>query len=209
MNVEESYKHWSVQYDTNINKTRDVEAVAIRDVLSDIHFNKCLEIGCGTGKNTAWLVTKGANVLSVDLSEEMLVMARQKITANNVSFVKADVTQNWDFTTDTFDLVVTSLVLEHIENLETIIKLIAQHLATGGILYIGELHPSKQYTGSKARFQTEAGEQLVPAFTHHLTDFTDAAKNNGLELEVIKEYFDNDDRSTPPRILALKFRKQD
>ena len=207
MNVKEAYKNWSQQYDTNINKTRDLEAFSIRDVLSDIKFNNCLEIGCGTGKNTEWLITKGENIVAVDVSDEMLSIARQKITNKSVSFLKADVIENWDFICETFDLVVCSLVLEHIENIEIIINRIAEHLEIGGVFYIGELHPFKQYTGSKAKFETEAGEQIVTSFTHHVTEFTQAAKAHGLKIEEIKEYFDDDDRSNPPRILALTFIK--
>jgi trans-aconitate methyltransferase len=59
MNVEEAYKHWSAQYDTNQNKTRDSEAISLRETLRDIKFENCLKIGCGTGKNTEWLLTKG------------------------------------------------------------------------------------------------------------------------------------------------------
>ncbi len=59
MDVQEAYKYWSEQYDTNINKTRELEAISLRDTLSEIKFEKCLEIGCGTGKNTEWLITKG------------------------------------------------------------------------------------------------------------------------------------------------------
>jgi hypothetical protein len=33
----------------------------------------------------------------------------------------------------------------------------------------------KQYTGAKAKFKTEAGEQIVTAFTHHIKEFTEAA----------------------------------
>lgn len=29
MNVEEAYKHWSAQYDSNQNKTRDLEAISL------------------------------------------------------------------------------------------------------------------------------------------------------------------------------------
>ena len=207
MNVKEAYKNWSQQYDSNINKTRDLEAISIRDILSEIKFNNCLEIGCGTGKNTEWLITKGENIVGVDISDEMLSIAKQKVTGKSVSFIKADVTENWDFTSASFDLIVCSLVLEHIENLEIIIMQIAEHLKIGGLLYIGELHPFKQYMGSKAKFETEAGEQIVTGFTHHITDFTEIAKKVGLKLEVIKEYFDDDDRSNPPRILALTFIK--
>lgn len=138
----------------------------------------------------------------------MLSIAKEKVKDKTVSFLKADVTENWDFTSETFDLVFCSLVLEHIEDIQNIIKHIAEHLNVSGVLYIGELHPFKQYTDSKARFETEAGEQIVTAFTHHITEFTEAAKAHGLKMEEIREYFDDNDRSYPPRILTLKFRKQ-
>jgi 2-polyprenyl-3-methyl-5-hydroxy-6-metoxy-1,4-benzoquinol methylase len=208
MNVKEAYKYWSEQYDTNLNKTRDLEAVSLRDSLSDSSFDNCLEIGCGTGKNTEWLVSKGNNIVAVDISNEMIAIARQKVTDKRVSFVMADVTESWGFTSDTFDLVVCSLVLEHIENIQYVIRQIAEHLKANGLLYIGELHPCKQYTGSKPKFETEAGGQTVTAFTHHITDFTNAASACGLKSEEIREYFDDNDRSNPPRILVLKFRKQ-
>lgn len=92
MNIKEAYKNWSEQYDTNINKTRDLEAISLRDMLSEIKFEKCLEIGCGTGKNTEWLVTKGENMIAVDISDEMLSIAKQKVTDKSVSFIIADVT---------------------------------------------------------------------------------------------------------------------
>jgi len=71
MNTEQAYNNWASQYDTNINKTRDLEAIALRTMLSTIAFESCLEIGCGTGKNTAWLVEKANQITAVDLSAEM------------------------------------------------------------------------------------------------------------------------------------------
>lgn len=207
MDVEESYKHWSSQYDTNINKTRDLEAVSLRQSLSDIQFENCLEIGCGTGKNTEWLITKGKRILAVDISDDMLNIAKQKITDDNVRFVKADITGDWHFTDETFDLVVCSLVLEHIEDIASVIQEIADHLRPGGTLYIGELHPFKQYTGSKARFETEQGEQVVPCFNHHVSDFTMAAVKVGLKIESLDEFFDKD-KVFIPRILTLRFSKE-
>lgn len=207
MNVKEAYKHWSLQYDTNINKTRDLEAVSLRECLSKYKFSNCLEIGCGTGKNTEWLITKCDSVLAIDISDDMLSIAKQKLTDKKVSFINVDVTSNWNFTKEKFDLIVCSLVLEHIEDIRDIIKKIATHLTNGGILYIGELHPFKQYTGSKPKFETETGEQIVSAFTHHITDFTEAANDNGLKTIEIKEYFDDNDRSSIPRILNLVFQK--
>jgi ubiquinone/menaquinone biosynthesis C-methylase UbiE len=205
MNVEEAYDQWSSQYDSNANKTRDLEATALRDTLKEISFSKCLEIGCGTGKNTSWLITKARSVTAVDLSAEMLTKAKEKIVSSHVQFIQADIRLDWTFG-NSFDLISFSLVLEHIENLETVFKEAVKSLVPGGHIYIGELHPFKQYTGTKARFDTENGQQIVDCFNHHISDFIKAAKQCGLTLVDINEYFDNDDRSSVPRILTVVFR---
>ena len=81
MTIEEAYNNWASQYDTNLNKTRDLEGVALRENLSGMSFKTCLEMGCGTGKNTKWLLTKVNEMTAVDFSNEMLTVARTKINS--------------------------------------------------------------------------------------------------------------------------------
>ncbi len=208
MNTKQAYNIWSKQYDTNINKTRDLEAIVLRKVLENIHFNSCLEIGCGTGKNTEWLITKAKQITAVDLSEEMLAKAKEKISSEIVQFIQADITFDWTFSKKQYDLVTFSLVLEHIQNLDHVFQEVSKSLAKEGLVYIGELHPFKQYEGSKARFETEDGIQVVECFNHNISDFIDSAKKHNLELINIDEYFDGNDRTTIPRILTLLFQKK-
>lgn len=206
MNVQQAYNNWAAQYDTNLNKTRDLEAKSLRESLSNISFHHCLEIGCGTGKNTVWLMEKASQVTAVDLSEEMLAKAREKINSPKVKFVQADITQPWHFAEGKYDLVTFSLVLEHIEDLGAIFEKLSGLLQSGGHVYIGELHPFKQYTGSKARFETESGVQVVTCFNHHISEFVQQAKKPGLILEELYEYFDEDQQEIP-RILTLILKK--
>jgi ubiquinone/menaquinone biosynthesis C-methylase UbiE len=207
MKPQEAYNSWALQYDTNENKTRDLEATALRDILSTISFNSVLEIGCGTGKNTEWLLQKAEHIIAVDLSEEMLLKAKEKIQSQKIEFIKTDINSEWDFTKRTFDLIGFSLVLEHIENLDHIFKEVYKKLNDQGFVYIGELHPFKQYSGSKARFETEEGLQVVQCFNHNISDFIQSAKKYGLKLFELDEYFDNDDKMSIPRILTLIFQK--
>ena len=207
MNVRQAYNIWAEQYDTNNNKTRDLEALALRKTLADLEFNSCLEIGCGTGKNTEWLVTKSKEITAVDLSEEMIARAKEKISSGKVSFLQADITKNWSLGVRRFDLVTFSLVLEHIENLESIFKEVANVTIDGGHVYIGELHPFKQYSGSKARFDTSEGQKVVTCFDHNISDFIQSAKKFGFEIEDINEYFDDDNHKSIPRILTILLRK--
>ena len=207
MNVQQAYNIWADQYDTNQNRTRDLEGVALREVLQNITFENCLEIGCGTGKNTEWFIGKASTVTSIDLSEEMLLKARAKISSDKVNFIQADITKDWDFATQQYDLVGFSLVLEHIENLEEIFRKVAKCTYAGSHVYVGELHPFKQYAGTKARFETEEGLQIVTCFNHNMSDFTQTAKRFGFEIVEVNEYFDDNDRSNIPRILTLLFKK--
>ena len=78
---------------------------------------------------------------------------------------------------------------------------------TGSYVYVDELHPFKQYTGTKARFETAQGLQIVPCFNHNISDFTQAAKSFGFEIIAVNEYFDENNRANIPRILTLVFRK--
>ncbi len=206
MEIQNAYNQWASQYDTNANKTRDLEAVALRNNLNNIPFSNCLEIGCGTGKNTEWFVTKTTQVTSVDFSEEMLAKAKQKITASNVQFIQADIKNNWEFGNH-FDLVSFSLVLEHIKNLDDVFDKSNQALQNGGYIYIGELHPFKQYTGTKARFETTEGIYVVECYNHHISEFLNAAKKYNFRLIELGEHFDDDNKNNIPRILTLVFQK--
>ncbi len=208
MQTQDAYNTWAKTYDEVLNKTRDVEAHALKLILSKIIFTNCLEIGCGTGKNTAWFIETGKQITAVDLSEEMLAKAKEKITSDNVEFIQADITNGWGFASKKYDVVSFSLVLEHILNINHIFKEASKVLNAAGKIYIGELHPFKQYAGSKARFETENGTQVVECFTHHISDFINAAKNYGLALIELDEHFDDGNNNEIPRILTMVFEKK-
>lgn len=206
MNTKQAYNLWSEQYDTNANKTRDLEARALRETLAKLEFSHCLEIGCGTGKNTEWFLGKTNHIIAVDLSEEMIAKAKSKINSDKVKFLLADINKGWDFTESKFDLISFSLVLEHIENLDHIFRETSKKILPGGIIYIGELHPYKQYLGTKARFETKEGTQILECYNHNISDFVQSAKKSGLNIKDIREFFDEDESTGVPRVLALVFK---
>jgi ubiquinone/menaquinone biosynthesis C-methylase UbiE len=207
MEVGKAYNSWAAQYDSNENKTRDLEALALKKILVDKAFKHCLEVGCGTGKNTEWLLSICEKITAIDLSEGMLAIAKEKLNSAKVNFSIADITKDWTFTNPPYDLVTFSLMLEHIEDLDAIFEKLSQVTTTGSYIYIGELHPFKQYTGSKARFETESGTQVVTCFNHHVSDYTKAADTFGFRLIQLDEQFDDQDRNQIPRILNLLFVK--
>jgi ubiquinone/menaquinone biosynthesis C-methylase UbiE len=205
MSTQKLYDQWSATYDAVENKTRDLEKIACETVVGSIEFSRVIELGAGTGKNTSWLATRAEKVLSVDFSGEMQAVARARVANTNVEFRIADVREPWTFVEGTPDLITCSLILEHVEDLRFVFEQAAKVLVRNGSFYICELHPFKQYEGSKARFETSDGLQVTECFQHHVTDYTSAALANGFSIERIDEWFDDDDRRSTPRLISFVF----
>jgi ubiquinone/menaquinone biosynthesis C-methylase UbiE len=190
------------------NKTRDLEAEVLRNTFLNPHYGNIIELGCGTGKNTGWLSEKADFVAAMDFSPEMIKKAREKITAKNVNFIETDLSYDWPVKPGWANLITCSLVLEHIEDLDFIFSEASRALKRNGKFYICELHPWKQYSGSKARFETEEGLHEPQAYVHHISDFLNAGRKKGFKLLDLNEYFDNKEKENIPRLISLVFESQ-
>ena len=204
---EQLYDAWSESYDQVENPTRDLEARAARTVLGGVLLGKVIELGCGTGKNTTWLAEMAESVIATDISPKMQSLAKERVGEKNVRFEIVDLTRPWPFENKTYDTITTSLVLEHIENLSHIFGEAARILMPSGQFYICELHPFKQYIGSKARFENNGNRFTLDCFTHNVSDYLSAAAVSGFALERLDEWFDGDDRETIPRLISFVFKR--
>jgi malonyl-CoA O-methyltransferase len=207
MSVQKAYNQWSATYDKDENLTRDLDQVVTRATLGDWRFKSILEIGCGTGKNTALLAQIGEQVHALDFSEGMLEKAREKLGSNKVTFSFADIIKAWPCADESADLVVCNLVLEHIEDLLFIFSEAFRALVKGGRFFICELHPFLQYLGAKARFQSDGEETQIRAFVHHISDFLKAGEVNGFTLQELREWWHEEDQNDPPRLVSFMFEK--
>lgn len=207
MDIQDAYNEWSGTYDSDDNLTRDLDQQVTKTTLTGLHFDSILEIGCGTGKNTAFFSQIGQSIHAVDFSRGMIEKARVKVRAKNVHFSMMDITQKWDFEGQIFDLIVCNLVLEHVRDLPTVFSEAARTLQPEGRFFINELHPFRQYDGKKARFQRDKETVEVDAFIHHISDFLNAARTSGLTLVQLNEFWHEADQSRPPRIVSFMFER--
>jgi ubiquinone/menaquinone biosynthesis C-methylase UbiE len=95
-----------------------------------------LELGCGTGYFTRELARSGADIVAVDVSAELLEIARAECPAKNVHY---DI-QNacaLSYPGTVFDSVVGSSVLHHLEIKEALCE-IYRVLKLGGTIYFTE-----------------------------------------------------------------------
>jgi predicted TPR repeat methyltransferase len=207
MSIENAYNIWADQYDTNVNRTRDLDKKCTIETLNNLVFKNVLELGCGTGKNTEWLLNKAERIIGLDFSQEMLNKAEEKITDKRVTFKKSDLTKDWKIENNFVDLITSSLTLEHIKNLDHIFSQANQKLNKNGLFFISELHPFKQYLGSKAQYETESGTKELEVYIHHISEYIDNAESNGLKFVEMKEWFDQNYQNRLPRLISFLFKK--
>lgn len=207
MSIQKAYNEWSETYDRDENLTRDLDQKVLREALANLHFNSILEIGCGTGKNTSFLSQIGGHVHALDFSEGMIGKAKEKVRIVNVKFSIADLTRKWPCENEAYDLIVCNLVLEHLEDLAFIFSEALRVLKPKGRFLINELHPFRQYEGKKATFHSGGKLTEIPAFVHHISEFTNDASRSGLTLLKLDEYWHDADRNKPPRLISFLFEK--
>lgn len=97
-----------------------------------------LEIGCGTGSFARLLAKRSQSVLAIDLSPEMIRIARDGSTRfPNIEFELADV-RDRVLPDDSFDCIATIATLHHLPFREVLLKMKAA-LKPGGVLLVLDL----------------------------------------------------------------------
>ena len=91
---------------------------------------KVLEIGCGTGEFTKRIAQTWADITAIDISPDLLEIARETTPNVNVRFHIQNV-ENLDFEDGSFDVVIGSSILHHL-NLDPALKEIYRVLRSGG-----------------------------------------------------------------------------
>ena len=102
------------------------------------HCGDALEVGCGTGDFARLLAQRVDRVLALDLSAEMLRLARERSTAYpNIEYLQADV-MACDLPAERFDCIASIATLHHLA-LDAVLPRLSAALKPGGVLLVLDL----------------------------------------------------------------------
>jgi len=188
--VRGGYDRWARVYDHDANPLPALEGPHVRAALVDVGGRDVLDLGCGTGRHTAWLAESGAHVTAVDFSKRMLERARRKVRAAHVRFVVHDLHDPLPFEDASFDAVVSGLVLEHLRDLDGFFIEAHRVLRPRGRAVVSAMHPAMFLRCSQARFtDPDSGEVVAPgSLPHRLGEMVMAAVRAGFLLHGIDEF---------------------
>lgn len=190
LSVREGYDRWALSYDEEDNPLIALETGWIGQLLGDVHGLTVADIGCGTGRHAMAMAEAGAQVIALDFSADMLAKARVKPGAATVRFIQYDLTTGLPFRSRTFARVICCLVLDHIVDLERVLREMARICRADGFILLSVMHPAMMLLGIQAQFRDPAsGRRIRPASPgHQISDYVMAVSRAGLLLEHMSEH---------------------
>lgn len=125
---------------------------------------KALDLGCGTGIYTFLLSEMGVEATGIDISTAMLEAAKQKVLQKKqqVDFILGDI-QDLPFPDQSFDLVISNIVLEFVESPKKVISEALRVLKPNGRLIIGFIGKDSDWARI---YQKQGKEKLDSVFAN-------------------------------------------
>ena len=187
VDVRSGYGAWAASYEDTVEDAMDIELLgALREVPWE-RARAAADLGCGSGRTGAWLAGRGiAPIDGVDITPEMLARARSRRVYRRL--LEADVTAT-GLPAAAYDLLVTSLVDEHLPTLEPLYAEAARLAAPEASYVLVGLHPHfLMSSGMPTHFEDAAGEPVaIDTHVHLLSDHVAAAHGAGWRLAELRE----------------------
>ncbi|WP_020547375.1 class I SAM-dependent methyltransferase [Nonomuraea coxensis] len=154
------------------------ERTAFLNVVRDAGGGRMLEIGAGTGQDSAYFQDNGLDVVAVDLSPAMVSLCREKgLEAHVMDFL------HLDFAPESFDAAYALNCLLHVPNVDLPAALEAVHtlLRPGGLFFLGVYGggtlrgegPFKGDHHEPPRFFSFRSDEEIQAFASRLFEIVD------------------------------------
>ena len=188
----EGYRLWASTYDASPHPLLDLETDLVAPHLGSLEGKLVADIGCGTGRWSEYAVDRGARVLAIDLSHEMLLEAAAKPHLAG-TLIRATAT-SLPLPNSIADVILSSFTISYVRQDGTLRPIgnrplhafaaeTARIARPDARILITDLHPSAATAGWKRTFR-HAGQSYELAHTNYteqqvLTAFADA----GLVLE--------------------------
>jgi ubiquinone/menaquinone biosynthesis C-methylase UbiE len=180
--IEDGYTQWAPTYD-GPNPAIEGEEPIVHGLLAGLPVGVALDAACGTGRHAAHLVALGHQVIGVDATTAMLVIARAKVPEADLREGRLE---DLPLEDDSVDLITCALALTHVPDLGPVLREFARVLRSGGTVVLSDIHPFNTALGaSLAGFPGADITQGIPYVVnrfHPLSSYIRAFNEAGLSI---------------------------
>jgi malonyl-CoA O-methyltransferase len=189
--VKRGYSLWSEEYDRQEkwNPLMLLEKRPLLKMIGNVKNKKILDVGCGTGRITVRLLRRGAIVCGIDITKAMLEKAKKKVLKfKNRCELKLGSAYQIPYPDAEFDVVVCSLVISHLKNLDKVVGEMARVLKPNGEIVISDMHPyGILFLRWSTTFPTFGKFYKIKNYVHLFEDYLKCCEKNKLKLVEVKE----------------------
>ncbi len=126
-------KNYDKMRNNNNNPNNLIEIPNFRSLVPDVTNKDILEIGCGYGTNAKFYSSKARYILATDISKHMLDIAKKENNADNIEYLEISM-EDIHTITKKFDIIISSLVFNYLEDYYSMMKKIFNLLNSNGVL---------------------------------------------------------------------------
>jgi ubiquinone/menaquinone biosynthesis C-methylase UbiE len=186
----EGYERWAPYYDDYDNALIVLEQPIVTAMLGQLDGERVIDVGCGTGRHALRLAAGGVAVTGLDFSAGMLEILRSKQPPSSLRLIEHDLARPLPLADDEFDVVLCSLVLEHVRDLGAILREFGRIVRPGGRIVIADFHPEMVRRGLHARFRAgaDAAKVQIAGADHSIADYVMAIVAARLEIVDMAEH---------------------
>ena len=186
------YERWASKYKDEDNPLLSLEKNAIQTLLPNLNQLNILDFGCGVGRGIKMMADHGAAcVVGIDFSFNMLTEAKSQLHIESNSRLLQANGLFLPFVKDSFEVVLSSFVMGHIEQLGEALKEIVRVTRSGGTILISDFHPFCTIIGLNRSFLEWHGNRYkefrIRNYVHLHEDYFRIFKEANLKLEEIRE----------------------
>jgi SAM-dependent methyltransferase len=147
-----------------------------------------LDLGCGSGIYSLWFAERGAQVTGLDLSTEMIELARAKAGERNLQLDLrvADIGKPFELRDDEFDLIFTGTALHYIENLESVMREAARVMRPGAV-FIASVPRRTIETPWLGYAEVSSEGRTINCYHHTISEYFSAFAAAGLTIKDLAE----------------------
>ena len=181
---ESAYNLWSKHYDNqpdNLMLALDEEIFF--GLMNNISLSDkiILDVGCGTGRHWKRILEREPEkIIGYDVSEGMLNILQQKFPMAQTYHLGDEHLR--DLENDSCDIIISTLTVAHIENLEESVSEWFRVLRPGGDMIFTDYHPDALVKGGKRTFIHNKKVFTVKNYVHPIRKIKDLV--NKLQLQV-------------------------